>query len=138
MAEVGDAPRIKALLDENMPPEIGEWLRARRPSWEVSHVYDVGLQNRPDEEIFEWALSNGFLIITFDATFADGRKFPVPDHYGIVRLRVWPTTLEIAENALARLSDEFQDEQLVGCVVIIKTSSIRRISGSPPQLGGLG
>ena len=132
MQEANGAHPIRALLDENMPPEISEWLRVRKPSWEVLHVYDVGLQNHPDEEVFEWAQSNRFSVITYDAKFADGRVFPVPAHYGIIRLRVWPTTLENAESALERLFDEFQDEQLTGSVIIVRNSAIRRISGPSP------
>ena len=132
MAEVDDTLQMRSLLDENMPPEFRQWLQARKPTWEILHVYDVGLQNRPDEEVFEWAQSNGFLVITYDAKFADGRVFSVPAHYGIIRLRVWPTTLENAENALERLFEEFQDEQLPGSVIIVRNSAIRRIPGLPP------
>lgn len=127
MPEIDSAPRIGALLDENVPEEIRQWLQVRKPSWEVLHVYDIGLRQRPDGEVFDWALTSGFLIVTFDVAFADGRAFPVADHFGIIRLRVWPTTVGKTEDALERLFDRFNDEELTGSVVVVGNNTIRRI-----------
>ncbi len=65
------------------------------------------------------------MIITFDDDFADQRSFPVGTHYGIVRLRVWPTTVEEVQAALARLLSELKDEELCGSLIIIDRKRIR-------------
>ena len=68
---------------------------------------------------------NGALIISFDEDFADGRSFSARDHHGIVRLRVWPTTIDETEQAHARLFSEVSADELTGALVIVDRSRIR-------------
>ena len=75
--------RIRVFLDENVPVEVKEWLQERKSLWEVSHVYDVGLESRPDSEVFAWAQANRCLVITYDKTFANGWNYTVGRHYGL-------------------------------------------------------
>lgn len=79
----------------------------------------------PDQDIFLWAQANNAIVITFDEDFADARMYPVGTHAGVVRLRVWPTTVEQTEDALARLLDEVKDADLSGSLVIVDRSQIR-------------
>ena len=129
MPEDDPTPSIRVLLDENVPVETSQWLRVRKPYWTVLHAYDVGLGRRPDVEVFDWAQDNGYLVITFDVTFANGREFPAGEHNGIIRLRVGATTLEATENALERLFYRFSDEELLRSVVIVGKTTIRRLQG---------
>jgi predicted nuclease of predicted toxin-antitoxin system len=91
----------------------------------VRHVSDVGLEGATDDTIFNWAQRDGSIVITFDEDFADARMYPVGSHAGVVRLRVWPTTIENTETALARLFDSIADEDLQGSLVIIDNAKIR-------------
>ncbi len=85
---------------------------------------------RTDVEIFVWAQENGYLIITFDEDFADQRSFPVGQHHGVIRLRVWPTTTEETESALTRLLEQVTGAELLGALVIVGPRRIRvRTSG---------
>jgi len=120
---VPEAPAI--LLDQNVPRELGPWLREIRPAWTVFHASEVGLAGKSDRDLFEWAQARGALILTFDEDFADRRSFPVGEHAGVVRLRVWPTTIEAAQAALRRLLTEVPDEELSGALVIVDRSRIR-------------
>jgi predicted nuclease of predicted toxin-antitoxin system len=116
---------VSVLLDQNIPYEIGIWIRDRRPSWNITHSRDAGLQGRSDREVFEWAQAHRAIIVTFDEDFADQRSFPVGSHYGIIRLRVWPTTIEEIQNALERLFSQVNDEEVAGALVIIDRNRIR-------------
>ncbi len=100
-------------------------IRARRPTWTVEHVSDVGLHGRRDDEIFGWAQARGYVIVTFDEDFADRRAFPVGQHAGVVRLRVWPTTVEEIQTALTRLLSSATDDEIAGALVIIDERKIR-------------
>jgi len=119
------AEQLAVLLDQNVPRAVADWLRHHRPSWDVHHAVDVGLSGNPDEELFRWAQGRGAVIITFDEDFADQRSFPVGSHCGVVRLRVWPTTIEETESALTRLLEEVTDDELSGSLVIIDRNRIR-------------
>jgi predicted nuclease of predicted toxin-antitoxin system len=129
---VPEPPRV--LLDQNVPRALADWLRGMRPSWVVQHATDVGLAGKSDRAVFEWAQAHQAIIITFDEDFADQRSFPVGKHHGVVRLRVWPTTIEETRAALERLLAEVQDGELLGALVIIDRTRIRvrpRRPGTP-------
>ena len=117
--------RLAVLLDQNVPRAIASWLQETKPSWNVHHAAAVGLAGKSDQEVFQWAQSRDAIIITFDEDFADRRSFPVGEHHGIVRLRVWPTTVEEPEAALGRLLAQVDDSELSGALVIIDRNRIR-------------
>jgi predicted nuclease of predicted toxin-antitoxin system len=71
------------------------------------------------------AQSDVSIVVTFDEDFADARMYPAGSHAGVVRLRVWPTTVENTEKALARLFDSVADDVLHGSLVIVDESKIR-------------
>jgi len=102
-----------------------------RPSWTIHHAATVGLSGKSDPEIYQWAQSKRAIIITFDEDFADQRSFPVGAHHGIIRLRVWPTTIEETQNALERLLLEISDQELSGALIIIDRTRIRVRPGKP-------
>ena len=116
---------LAVLLDQNVPRAVAAWLRSRRPAWTVFHVSEVGLDSQPDARVFQWAQERRAVIFTFDEDFADIRAFPVGVHHGIVRLRVWPTTIEETLNALGRLLEEITDDELAGALVIVGRTRIR-------------
>ncbi len=116
---------LAVLLDENIPPQIAQHLRSKRPTWEVHHVRDIGLLGAPDHVVFEWAQQNISIVITFDEDFADTRMFPTGSHAGVVRLRVWPTTIEATASALDRLLSSAEDRALKGSLIIVDNHKIR-------------
>lgn len=116
---------LSVILDENIPPSIADFLHSRRPQWEVVHVRDIGLRGSSDATIFEWAQRHGAIVITFDEDFADTRMYPAGTHAGVIRLRVWPTTIEQIEAALDRLFNSTGDDQLPGSLIIIDAQRIR-------------
>jgi len=116
---------LHLLLDQNIPEEIARWLRGKFPAWRVTHVKDIKLDGRPDPEIFRWAQANRAVVISYDEDFADTRSFPLGTHHGIVRLRVWPTTVEMTQLAIERLLTQVSESDLHGSLVIIDREKIR-------------
>lgn len=62
---------MKFLVDQQLPPALLSWLRAR--GYDAEHVRDIGLRDAPDGDIWRAALDRGATIITKDADFADRR-----------------------------------------------------------------
>jgi predicted nuclease of predicted toxin-antitoxin system len=91
----------------------------------VRHVSEVGLHGATDNTIFQWAQIDRSIVITYDEDFADARMYPAGSHAGVVRLRVWPTTIENTESALARVFESVRDEDLQGSLVIVDAVKIR-------------
>lgn len=117
--------RLTILLDQNVPQAVVSWLKLLKPTWDVFHTGDVGLSGKADEAVFAWAQQQAAVIVTFDEDFADGRSFPAQRHHGIVRLRVWPTTVEETQQALERLVGEVTEDELTHSLIIVDRSRIR-------------
>lgn len=113
------------LVDQNVPGEICEWLVSREIGIEAHHVRELGLSTATDEHIFRVAQEHKWAVLTFDEDFADQRVFPLGSHAGVIRLRVWPTTVEEIERALTRLFMEVSPQELRGALAIIDRERIR-------------
>jgi len=124
---------LSILLDQNIPPPTTLWLQKLKSGWKVCHVKEVGLEGKSDDDIFDWAQKEQMVIITYDEDFADKRLFSTRNHAGIIRLRVWPTTVEETQNALERLFATVSDEEIQGSLVIIGRSHIRVRGRNPTK-----
>ncbi|HBX52164.1 MAG: hypothetical protein A2275_16105 [Bacteroidetes bacterium RIFOXYA12_FULL_35_11] len=60
---------MKILFDQNISYKIANKLKKLYP--EARHVRHVGLEDKEDYEIWEYAKSNGFAIATFDSDYYD-------------------------------------------------------------------
>jgi predicted nuclease of predicted toxin-antitoxin system len=115
----------RILLDQNVPQALTAWLKGKLPEWEISHVNELGFQGSTDEFLYVWAQENRAIIVTYDEDFADSRFYPLGHHYGIVRLRVWPTTTEQTQDALMRLITALSPSDWSNCLIIIDNDKIR-------------
>lgn len=116
---------LSVVLDENIPPAIVNYLSRKRPAWTVRHVREIGLRGASDRVVFDWAQKNKSIVITFDEDFADARMFPAGTHAGVIRLRVWPTTIEATEEGLDRLLNTTEDATLIGSLIVIDRVRVR-------------
>lgn len=113
------------MLDENVPLETAQWLRDEYPNWFVFHVLEVGLSGEPDSVVFAWAQTRNCAVVTYDEDFADKRVLPASGHWGVVRLRVFPTDFNHTREALMRAFHAMGQEGLQDCVVIVDANRIR-------------
>ena len=60
---------MKLLFDHNLSPKLAHRLADLHPR--STHVFLVGMDREPDSDIWEYARSNGYVIVTKDADFAD-------------------------------------------------------------------
>jgi predicted nuclease of predicted toxin-antitoxin system len=61
---------LKLLFDANLSPKLVGRLAELFPG--STHVFDTGLARfTPDERVWEYARSNGFVIVTADSDFLD-------------------------------------------------------------------
>jgi predicted nuclease of predicted toxin-antitoxin system len=114
------------LLDQNIPEIVGSWLASLLSGWQVVHVKTIGLLGAADDVIYRWAQENAAVIATYDEDFADARTYPLGRHNGIIRLRVWPTTIENTQRALMRLIASIPPAEWPRSLIIIDNHKIRR------------
>ncbi|WP_438749301.1 DUF5615 family PIN-like protein [Pararhizobium sp. O133] len=79
---------MRVLVDAQLPPALARWISAR--GYEAVHVADKGMQAAADRLIWEYALTDGWVIITKDEDFAQ-RKVLTQISPAIVWIR-WPNT----------------------------------------------
>jgi predicted nuclease of predicted toxin-antitoxin system len=74
-------------IDENLPGEIAEMLRAAHH--EAETVVDQGLAGASDQRLTDACAGEGRILVTLDLDFADLGAYP-PRHYpGFIVLRVY-------------------------------------------------
>jgi predicted nuclease of predicted toxin-antitoxin system len=112
--------RIK--LDENLPVELGDDLRAL--GHDVDAVVTERLTGRPDSVIVTAARTADRVLFTLDKGVGDVRRFPPAEAAGIVLFRC-KTRGRGAARALVRRSMHRLPEELAGRLVVVSESSVR-------------
>jgi predicted nuclease of predicted toxin-antitoxin system len=116
---------LKILIDQNVPVAAADWLRSQRLEWTIHHVSELGFAERDDTFLFQWAQQEAAIVITYDEDFADARYYPLGRHRGVVRLRVWPTTIEDTIAAMERLLEQLPASEWPDSLIIIDNRKIR-------------
>ncbi len=112
------------LVDEDMPRSTAAMLR------EAGHyaedVRDVGLRGCSDQEVFDYAQSQGAILVTADKGFANVLRFPLGSHSGIIVVRV-PGVLptKAVNGELLRVLTELEGQKLEGALIIVEVGRIR-------------
>ena len=114
---------MRILLDENLPAELAEMLRAL--GHDVDDIPAKGLAGHPDHEVWALAQSAGRLLITQDIRFGDARMFTPGEHAGFVLVRL----KRYGRRALiAKLQEVFAGHEIeswAGCLVVVGESKVR-------------
>ncbi len=76
---------MKLLLDENLSPRLAPALSDLYPG--SVHLRDCGLRGVTDLEVWEYALANGFAIVSKDSDFAQ-RSFLLGSPPKVIWLRI--------------------------------------------------
>lgn len=113
------------LIDENLPASLGEVFTALGGG--VECVYDnPALRGKPDEAIFEYAVTKEVIPVTRDLGFANPIRFPLSKLRGLVLIR-FPN--EISTSALfkeiARLAQGLPLADFHN-LIVIEPGSIRK------------
>jgi predicted nuclease of predicted toxin-antitoxin system len=60
---------VKFLIDAQLPPVLADWLHQQ--GHEAQHIQAVGLQDADDEEVWDYAVRTGAVIVSKDEDFAE-------------------------------------------------------------------
>jgi predicted nuclease of predicted toxin-antitoxin system len=124
----------KFLIDEDMPRSTTAALREAGHS--VEDVRDVGLRGRSDQEVFQYAQSQGAALLTADKGFCSIVRFPLGTHAGILVVRV-PDELptQTINHEVLRALKDLEGEDLAGLLMIVEVgrTRLRRASRLDPR-----
>ena len=113
------------LVDENTSRTLVSALH--KAGYSAVHVYDVGLQGHPDEDIYAYAQAHEQTIITGDLDFANITQYP-PPHFGIIVLRMPNSTptadlVQEVQNVLSTLT--LSGQELADALFIVEPGRFR-------------
>ncbi len=80
---------MKFVVDQQLPPALVQWFEERGHA--AQHVYLIGLGEVDDRVIWDYALSEGAIVVTKDADFAE-RRLREPHGPTILWLRIGNST----------------------------------------------
>ena len=105
---------MRAKLDENVPIEAAELLRAA--GWTCDTVHDEGLAGADDPTVGAVCRKEDRVLFTLDLDFADLRTYPPSEYVGIVVFRPPEPSrrhvLQMLARVLPVLSAQWVDHQL--------------------------
>ena len=84
---------MRLFCDENIRDTTTEWLRAL--GHDAVSVKEVGYAGMDDSVVFNYAVAENRMLLTFNADFSDIRALAAVDHPGIIRLRFKIQTEEV-------------------------------------------
>jgi predicted nuclease of predicted toxin-antitoxin system len=105
---------MRAKLDENVPVEAAELLRAA--GWTCDTVHDEGLGGSEDPKVAAACRVEGRVLFTLDLDFSDIRTYPPNEYVGIVVFRPAEPNrrmvLQMLTRVLPVLATQWVDHQL--------------------------
>jgi len=116
---------MRFLVDANLPRAI---IAALEPAGhQVEFARDVGLGAAPDEQIAARARESGAALLTRDMDFADVRRYPPDQFFGIVVVRLPDTAVarEIVDVLERFLLEPGFLDPLSGRLAIVEADRVR-------------
>jgi predicted nuclease of predicted toxin-antitoxin system len=114
---------VRFLADMGVAPRVVEWLRST--AHDASHLRDEGLQRLQDRAIFDKAVVESRVILTFDLDFGEIVALAVGRRVGVVVFRLRNAR---PENQIARLRSVLPQAGPAlerGAIVVIEESRHR-------------
>lgn len=116
---------MKFIIDMNLSPQ---WVPVLEGAgWEARHWSSIGKSNAPDQEIFEYAKANGYIIFTHDLDFgailaATNTEFP-----SVIQVRIQDVAPEHLSNYIISALHQFEQHLDEGALITIdeKKSRVR-------------
>ena len=60
--------RPRFLADHDLNEHIFDGVQRREPTLEFARARDVGMSERPDDEVLAYAAANGYIVVSHDVT----------------------------------------------------------------------
>lgn len=108
---------MKLLIDMNLSPSWASWLISA--GIEAIHWVDVGHATDPDEVIFEWAKSHGYIVFTNDLDFGSILAATNARGPSVIQLRMQDLMPNKLAPRLIAILKQFEAELAAGALISI-------------------
>jgi predicted nuclease of predicted toxin-antitoxin system len=114
---------MKLLIDMNLSPE---WVSALSGAgWEAIHWSHIGKPNAPDQEIFEYAKVNGYVIFTHDLDFGAILAATNAEYPSVIQVRVQDVAPEHLSDFIVPVLHKFEKILCQGALITIDANKSR-------------
>lgn len=93
--------------------------------WEAQHWSFIGKPNAPDQEIFEYAKSNGYVIFTHDLDFGTILAATNTDFPSVIQIRIQDVTPEHLSGYIISATHQFEKHLEAGALITIDEKKYR-------------
>lgn len=114
---------MKILIDMNLSPEWENTFKAA--GFEAKHWSTVGPWNAKDEEIFQWAQQNQYIIFTHDLDFSAILASSQSHHVSVIQVRTQAMTPQRFGNKMLKILDQFEKYLNSGALISIDEANVR-------------
>ena len=114
---------MRFLLDMNLPPAMADWLRSE--GHDAIHVLGAGYGDMPDREIFDRAVENSRILVTFDLDFGEIVGLAEPAGCGVVLLRLRSARQAHLRERLRVAIAEAGEAMQAGAIILVEDTRIR-------------
>lgn len=112
--------RLRLYLDQMLQTKVVEALG--RSGHDVRRASETGQARADDQEILELAINEKRILVTLDEHFGDWAVLPLAEHFGVVRVKVNPTTSENILKILIPFLERISPNEMQNHLVIVSAS----------------
>ena len=114
---------IKFLLDENVPPAVGLFLREK--GFDVAEIAQALESGAQDDAVIALAHLQERVLLTFDKHFSNILSYPPGSHSGIIRIRIHPPQINDIVSSLQQLFQKLDIETVSGSLIVLEREGFR-------------
>ena len=114
---------MQFLADMGISMRVVEWLRLQ--SHDVVHLRDRGLQRLPNGDIFQLALQEKRIVLTFDLDFGEILALSGGNLVSVILFRLHNTRSDHVINRLEFVLQQSSPELARGAIVVVEESRHR-------------
>jgi predicted nuclease of predicted toxin-antitoxin system len=114
---------VRFLADMCIDVRVANWLKSH--GHDATHLRDEGLQRLPNGEMFEKAIAESRIVLTFDLDFGEIVALSKGRKTGVVLFRLRNTRTSFVIQRLSDVISECADALANGAIVIVEDSRHR-------------
>lgn len=108
---------MKLLIDMNLSPSWS--VRLNAAGIEAVHWIEVGRASDPDDVLFQWAKSHGYVVFTNDLDFGAILAATNASGPSVIQLRVQDVMPDKLASRLIAVLEQFESELMEGALISI-------------------
>jgi predicted nuclease of predicted toxin-antitoxin system len=117
---------LRLYLDQMLQTSVAQVLR--QAGYDVLRASETGQSRADDQEILSIAINQRRILITLDEHFGDWAVLPLSEHFGVIRVKVNPTTSDSILKILIPFLQRISSIQIQNHLVILSTNREKWVS----------